>query len=388
MRPRQLLVAGALFAAAAGVATAGTVAGKDVVPGALPGFVYRYNDTYQGWPLDPVDQEHPIRASFLDPRNPSEQGNYHIGIDISVREDQPEKGAPAGRSHRVLAVEGGVARVPSTQLQVGCVNRIVTIGHFQYWQGDTIVTVADGDSVEPREMIGWTCKSLWHVHLSEIQTVDGMPETYVNPLHPGMKLAPYTDTAPPVVHAIRFSTPAFAGWQITNNTRWAPDAGRRLKATNLHGFVDVRAWIEDPQSFHGFFDQHPELYTDLNAYRVAIRLTRLADRKVVLEQDVFRADAFLEAGLPLRGLPVIFDYHYAPGTSENSPAAACENHLYVDPAKPTCLGVSWLRLFARWNGADWDTTKYRNGRYRLEVTAWDAVGNRSRAAVTVAIHNS
>ena len=63
-------------------------------------------------------------------------------------------------------------------------------------------------------------------------------------------------------------------------------------------------------------------------------------------------------------------------------------HLYVDPAKPTCLGVSWLRLFARWNGADWDTTKYRNGRYRLEVTAWDAVGNRSRAAVTVAIHNS
>ena len=102
---------------------------------------------------------------------------------------------------------------------------------------------------------------------------------------------------------------------------------------------------------------------------------------------MFRADEFFEAALPLRGLPVIFDYHYAPGTRENTPAAACENHLYVDPAKPTCQGVSWLRLFARSNGADWDTTRYANGRYRLDVTAWDASENRSQTSVTVAIDN-
>ena len=202
-----------------------------------------------------------------------------------------------------------------------------------------------------------------------------------------MKLAPYVDTLPPKIHAIRFSTPAFAGWQITNNTRWSADAGRRLSPGNLHGFVDLRAWISDPQSFHGFFDDLPELYVDLNPYRVTIRLTRLSDHKVVLDQDVFRADAFFEAALPLRGLPVIFDYHYAPGTRENTPAAACENHLYVDPAKPTCQGVSWLRLFARSNGADWDTTRYANGRYRFVVTAWDASGNRSQTSAAVAIDN-
>src|SRR5690349_12568687 len=104
VRPKVLTaVATAIAAAAASVALGST--GNPPVPGALPGFAYKYDDTYHGWPLDPVDQQHPIRASFLDPRKPSEQGNYHIGIDISARDDQPEPGAPAGRSHRVYAIE-------------------------------------------------------------------------------------------------------------------------------------------------------------------------------------------------------------------------------------------------------------------------------------------
>jgi hypothetical protein len=361
--------------------------GQLPVPGALPGLSYQYADSYRGWPLDPVGEQHPIRASFLDPRKPSDQGNYHIGIDISVNDDQPEAGAPAARTHRVYAIEGGVAQVPANQKAVGCVNELVTIGHFQYWHTDTVGTIANGDQVTAGQPIGWTCKGLWHVHLSEIQSVDGLA-TYVNPLHPGMKLAPYSDTLPPLIHAIRFYTPAFAGWQITNNTRWAPDAGRRLPPTNLHGFIDVRAWIGDPQSFRGFFDQLPELYADLQPDRVAIRLTRLSDQKVVLEQDVFQAGAFLEAGLPSRGLPVIFDYHYAPLTRENVPAFECERKLYINPAQPTCQGTYWFRLFARANGADWDTTRYADGRYRLDISAWDTAANRSQKSATVVIRNS
>src|SRR6476620_6336621 len=184
MRSTAFLVGAAVLLSAAGVAVAGTTAAKSVVPGALPGFTYAYNDSYHGWPLSPVDQQHPIRASFLDPRPPSEQGNYHIGIDISARDDQVEAGAPAGRSHRVYAVEGGVAQVPAGQKLVGCVNRIVTVGHFQYWHTDTVGTIENGDQIAAGQLIGWTCKGLWHVHLSEVQRVDGVP-TYVNPLHPG-----------------------------------------------------------------------------------------------------------------------------------------------------------------------------------------------------------
>jgi hypothetical protein len=368
-------------------ASAGSAAiPRGPVPGALPGFDYVYNDAYRGWPVAPVGEQHPIRASFLDPREPSEQGNYHIGIDISVRDDQLEMDAPAGRSHRVYAIEGGVAQIPANQRAVGCVNRIVTIGHFQYWHTDTVGTIAHGDPIAPGQPIGWTCRGLWHVHLSELQAVDGV-RTYVNPLHARMKLAPFADSSPPLIHELRFYTPAFAGWRITNNTRWAPDAGHRLSPAHLRGFVDVRAWIGDPQSFRGFFAERPELYADLHPYRVAIRLTRLADRKVVLEEDVFRADAFLEAGLPRRGLPVIFDYHCAPGEQENVPAFECESHLYVHPDRPTCQGVHWLRLFARSNGADWDTTQVPNGSYRIDVTAWDVLGNRAVKSVRVTVDN-
>jgi hypothetical protein len=386
-RVRGVALAAVALATGVGVGVAGSrAAGPTPVPGALPaGFKYVYNDSYTGWPLAPVDQQHPIRGSFLDPRKPSEQGNYHIGIDISTRDDQPEAKAPLGRSHRVYAVEGGVAQIPD-ETGIGCVNRVVTIGHFQYWHTDSVGTIKDGDKIVAGQQIGWTCKSLWHVHLSELQTVDGQT-VYVNPIHAGGKLEPYTDTLPPVIHAIQFRTPAFAGWQITNNTRWAPNAGKQLSVRNLHGFVDVRALIGDPQSFLDFFADLPQLATELHPYKVEIKLTRLPDGKTVLDQIVFQSDVFFEANLPALGLPVIFDYHYAPGTRENTPAAECMDQKYVDPAQPTCKGATWLRLFARQNGADWDTTHYANGAYRLDVTAWDTTGNHTTRSVRVTVRN-
>jgi hypothetical protein len=96
---------------------------------------------------------------------------------------------------------------------------------------------------------------------------------------------------------------------------------------------------------------------------------------------------FFEAHLPALGLPVIFDYHFAPGTRENTPAAECMDQKYVDPAQPTCKGAYWLRLFARQNGADWDTTRYANGAYRLDVTAWDTSGNHTTKSIRVSVRN-
>ena len=63
-----------------------------------------YADDYRGWPVAPRNRQHPVRGSWLDPRRKEE---YHPGIDISVRDDRPERGAPPGRTHRVYALEGG-----------------------------------------------------------------------------------------------------------------------------------------------------------------------------------------------------------------------------------------------------------------------------------------
>jgi len=63
------------------------------VPGQLQA-PQTYNDAWRGWPVLPLDRQHPIRGSFLDPRPDAELGSiYHDGIDIAVRDDRPERGA-------------------------------------------------------------------------------------------------------------------------------------------------------------------------------------------------------------------------------------------------------------------------------------------------------
>ena len=96
------------------------------IPGALPrGFVYEYNDTYHGWPIAPVHEQHPVRSSFLDPRGFDENGlaGYHFGIDISVNDRHPDPGAPGLFSHRVYAVENGLTDVRKGVDSAPCADR-------------------------------------------------------------------------------------------------------------------------------------------------------------------------------------------------------------------------------------------------------------------------
>jgi parallel beta-helix repeat protein len=370
-------------------ATSAPPAIADAAPGSLSDQSYTYEDAVIGWPVAPTNEQHPIRASFLDPRpgqvSAGGDPGYHIGIDISVRDDQPETGHPTNRTHRVYAIEGGTASIPSNQADLSCSDRKVTIGHFEYWHTDTVPAISDGQPISPGQFIGWTCKRMWHVHLSERMLVNGQ-WIYVNPLHGAggpngqLKLQPLTDTAPPVVHAIRFSAPAMPTWSIINNAVMSPDAGMELASTRLHGYVDVRSWIDDPQSYMGWFSEHPELYAPLHPYRVRVSVTSQRTSSVVLARDVFRADGILNSAAATPPIPI--DYHYAPATEQNLPAVDCEN---LQPAD--CKGVYWLRLFATPTGAYWDTTQYPDGDYRIDVTAWDARGNSASSSELVAIAN-
>jgi hypothetical protein len=365
-------------------------AAAEVAPGSLAGQAYVYGDAAVGWPVAPTNEQHPIRGSFLDPRpgqvSTGGDPGYHIGIDINVRDDQPEAGHPTNRTHRVYAIEGGTASIPSNQADVTCSNRKVTIGHFEYWHTDTLLAISNGQQISPGQFIGWTCNPMWHVHLSEDMLVNGQ-WTYVNPLHsqaggpPGqMKLEPFTDTAPPVIHAIRFYTPAMPSWSVVNNAVTSPDAGTELSPDRIYGDVDVRGWIDDPQSYIGWFADHPELYAPLHPYKVSFTVTDLSTSNVVLTRDVFQADGILDSSAATPPVPI--DYHYAPGTKQNLPAVDCENLQPKD-----CKGAYWLRLFASPVGAYWDTTQYPDGQYRIDVTAWDTEGNSASSSASVTIAN-
>jgi hypothetical protein len=390
---RRLFTAAALVLAGAGILTSSSSA--EVPPGSISQ-PYVYTDTAVGWPVSPINEQHPIRGSFLDPRpgNVSTGGDpgYHIGIDINVKDDQVETGAPSSRSHRVYAVEGGVASIPDSQADANCIDRKVTIGHFEYWHTDTINVINNGNQIQPGQMIGWTCKGNWHVHLSEDMFINGQ-WMYVNPLHSGMKLQPFTDTAAPVIHALRFYTPAMPSWSLVNSAVTSPDAGTQLDPTNLSGQVDVRAWIDDPQSYLGFFldsltcststSSGPcsVLYAPHHPYRVHLTVTPQGSTTPVIDRDVFRADAFL--GSPSPTAPIPIDYHYAPGTKQNLGADPCLRNQPIE-----CKGVYWLRLFATSSSAYWDTTQYANGQYQIDVTAWDVVGNQTAASALVSLNNA
>jgi hypothetical protein len=338
------------------------------IPGKLE-LPQTYNDTWRGWPVRPLHRQHPIRGSFLDPRPDPERGAiYHEGIDIAVRDDRPERGAPPGRTHRVHAVEGGPVFLATPRGKRG----LAHIGHFGYGHIDPVV--GQGDVVAPGQHIGWTCDGDWHVHLSEFVFAGDGERIVVNPLRRGGKLDPYVDRAAPSIQEIRFYTPATPNWERRLHTSVArlPPAGRRIDRDRLVGVVDVRVRVDDPQSFHGWFDEIPRLAAPHHPFRLAVTIRRAATGELVRRREVFRAEKLI-------GLPA--GRHFAPGTEQNLTARAC---LRV-PRSLRCRGVYWFRLFPL---RYWDTRRLSDGRYRLRVRAWDAAGNESSAEVPVRIANA
>ena len=109
------------------------------IPGQLD-IAQVYNDSWRGWPVRPHNRQHPIRGSFLDPRPDPERGAiYHDGIDVAVRDDRPERGAPAGRTHRVYAIEGGPVFLATPRGARG----FARVGHFGYGHIDPIVQTGE-----------------------------------------------------------------------------------------------------------------------------------------------------------------------------------------------------------------------------------------------------
>ena len=340
-----------------------------------------YADDYRGWPVAPRNRQHPVRGSWLDPRR---KELYHPGIDISVRDDRPERGAPPGRTHRVYALEGGpVWRLiqPRSPTKEG----IVRIGHFTYGHVEPVVEL--GQVVEPGQLIAWTTDTEWHLHLSEWRFPGGKPnqnrQIQVNPLDPEGKIAPYRDTLPPVIREIRFHQPVDSRWGTKDGSAVYLPGGAPLDPSRLSGLVDVRAHILDRQSFRGWWRDVPLLETDHRPARVHLHVDRADDGKRVVDRDVIKSDVWPGPESPLRD-QISISHHYAPGTRQNLRAFTA-----LDLGRQG-RGELWFRLFAgpRRKSCYWDTKAFRDGPYRLTVEAWDIVGNHAAESIDVVIANN
>jgi hypothetical protein len=258
--------------------------------------------------VQPIGQQQPVRGGFLDPRwgGVKKGWSFHAAIDVAVREDLPTD-APEGFVQRVYAIADG--RVRSTTVSPTHRCGSVRIGRIQYGHVD-LLRVRPGDAVKVGRWIGWSCRGEWHVHIAEFDRQGRK----LNPFRPGGVLEPHDDLAPPAI----------------------------LQVKVVDG--ELRAQIEDRQSFMGWFSLFPRLYDDLPPYRIDVDGTEV--------RRFYRVPT------------VPFQEIYAPETYRNLTAAGC---LATDTS---CAGEHWFRLGA-----------VRPGRHVIE--AWDASGNYARAGIVV-----
>ena len=204
----------------------------------------------------------------------------------------------------------------------------------------------------------------------------------VNPLDPEGKIAPYRDTAPPVIREIRFHRPVDSAWRTQHGSAVFSPGGASLDPSRLSGLVDVRARIEDLQSFRGWWRDVPLLETDI---------IRLASTSPSTGPLTGSESSTATSSRPACGpAPTALNAIRSPSPTTMRRARGKTSAPTPRSAWANRAAASWFRLFAgpRRKSPYWDTTAFRNGPFRLTVTAWDIVGNRAAESIDVIVANN
>jgi hypothetical protein len=273
------------------------------------------------WPIAPVNQQHPVRGYFGDPRTVTTgigEGafSFHNGVDIS-----------AFAGNHVFPVASGVVTevLPDRVVVASAYDRRFQYIHIHPWVRVGARVVAS------RTVLGIVDPVFHHVHLSEIRGV-----CVVNPLMPG-HLTPYRDTTHPVVREILFENAA----------------GVRLSPSRLTGRVRV---VADAYARPAMASPFPWASMPVSPVLIRWKLITMAGR--VLDSQVA---ADFRYSLPPRRA---FCEVYAPGTEQNF-AAVVGTFRWGKPGRylydltPNLL----------------DTARLHDGRYRFVVTAANTGGN-------------
>lgn len=223
----------------------------------------------------------------------------------------------------VYAVEAGTAHYSSGR----AIAVVAASGRvLAYWH--IVPVVKHRQHVEKHQLLGRIGEGWGHVHFAESR--DG---TYVNPLRPGA-LSPYTDDTAPTVARVQ--------------------AGPDLSKVGGKVTVVVDAFDTTPLRVAAPWNDMP-----VTPVLVRWRLVREGAARGAWRIGVDFRDKMLKASL--------FDTVYTPESRKNIPPK---------PGRYCLILASGL-----------DTTKLRDGDYRLEIEASDTGGNRTIAGVELTIAN-
>jgi hypothetical protein len=197
----------------------------------------------------------------------------------------------------------------------------------------------------------------------------------VNPLHVGGKLSPVVDSAAPQIRAVYAYGPPSKAWHPIGTVDLPnPDGATELGLGNLHGAVDLRAWINDTQGFLGVFTRQPDLAVTTAPYRVWVQILQSATHAIVWQRTVFQNDLLLSGVLPIFAL-------YGSGSHPSLSDYDCLH------SRIPCDGRLFYHLIVVGGRDLWDTRSVANGAYRLTIKAYDIAGNVSQRVLSLRVRN-
>jgi len=311
------------------------------------------------WPLQPFDQQHPVRAFFGDPRigKPLGGSSFHNGIDISAPNGTP-----------VYAVAPGRVDLGTPQAVA-----VVLPGGGEHGYQHITPAVRQGEAVVQGQLLGHILPpgpgADWqHVHFLEC-TAGG---TYWNPFREGA-LTPFAKTTVPSVDRIV-----------------AERGGTALDPHNLAGVVDLIAEAHDETPIPPLnpYQKAPvvpalvEWRLVADAGGVVPAWTTAADFRTSHALTTFivsqiQADASAAYGVKAGATSDIgWENVYAPLTTQNN----CMN-----PAAPNPILEPGLYRFKL--ASAFDTSAHPDGSYQIEVQVTDVRGNASTGKLAIVIGN-
>ena len=276
---------------------------------------------------------------LCDPRIAGGGRTFHFGIDVAAPGGTPVYAVAPGKvsygSPADVAANGGIVVVEADGR------------NFGYWHVEP--AVQPGARVPLHGLLGHVAvqpEDWGHVHLAE-STHGPTGLTYWNPLRAGA-LSPFFDYGPPVIDAIVTSLPP----------------------SQLHGLVDFSVKTHDITPIE-VTQPNPPGWQDMpvTPARIRWRLIVAVEGDAVMPWQV-AVDHVTSFKPNVQGDPasdVNFAAVYAPDTTQNNPNLPGVYHFWLERG--------------------FDTRRYADGRYVLQVEVSDVRGNPNVAGLVVTFDN-
>ncbi len=311
------------------------------------------------WPLEPRNVTHPIGNSGGEFQQYGGAPYFHTGIDIV--DDTPAPDGPFVRTKNAgmatLSLPGAGSLYNGLTLSLSdAANSTQKYWHLDFNSIEQAVRDADTDGtvlpagVRVAQLVDWTACDYHHLHF---ETCDD-----TGCVEPVLRLRPRNDTNGPVIVDVSFTD--------NGSTTTFPPA---FPDTVVRGQVDIVARAYDRQ------------------FVTASQNHKTGVLKLRYQVTSLPAGAVVKTGNTI-------DFSRIP--PDNKTTVLFRNAAPFDSSSDYCVGENYYYVVTNVDDADpaqfdetfaWDTTAHPNGRYWVEVTAWDVSSNAFSLTKQVRIDN-